>query len=158
VLAAGVASAGTVTTPSSSPFTVPGDATGKPKPFTVVASGFSPGTNVFITQCDGRNPTDPTWTVGLDCDFGLAPGPVNVNASGVATFSGGSPLTGGHSFLAFKSGLDAQGKFNCIGPDDAPSNNGLPDWNNCRLRVSSNNTIATSDQAFLVLTMPDKQT
>src|SRR5205807_1023011 len=66
VLAAGVAFAGTVTTPSSSPFTVPGDVGANPLPFTVVASGYTPGVNVLITQCDGLDPTDSNWSVAID--------------------------------------------------------------------------------------------
>jgi LPXTG-motif cell wall-anchored protein len=149
---AAVASAATVTTPASSPFVVPGDAAGNPQPFTVQASGFVPGTTIFITQCDGVAPSDPAWTVGLDCDFGSAPGGVTADPSGVATFSGA------HQFVPFKSASDVQGKFNCLGPADPPSGNGAPDWTNCRLRVSTNNTVVTADQAFLVLTMPNAAT
>src|SRR5919201_4938200 len=85
---AGVAYASSITTPSTNPFTVPSDGAGNPLPFDVVATGFTPGQQIFVTQCDGKSPADPNWTVASDCDFGLAPGPVSADQNGTATFSG----------------------------------------------------------------------
>lgn len=152
LVAAGVAFAGTITSPSGPTFAVPGDGAGNPLPFDVTATGFTPGQQIFVTQCDGLSPSDPNWSVATDCDFGTAPGPVPADENGAVTF------TGTHHFVPFKNGDNAQGKFNCIGPNDPASTNGEPDWTNCRLRVSSNNTTTTADQAFLVLTMPNAQT
>jgi hypothetical protein len=33
-------------------------------------------------------------------------------------------------------------------------NNGLPNWNNCQIRVSTNNSFVTGDQSFLGITLP----
>src|SRR5437870_12552266 len=54
VVGAGPASATTtITNPPSDPASIPGDAQHNPLPITVVASGYTPGGNIFVTQCDG---------------------------------------------------------------------------------------------------------
>ena len=45
-----------ITAPTGNPYVVPGNAGGDPIPFTVTASGFAAGSNVFIEQCDGVLP------------------------------------------------------------------------------------------------------
>jgi hypothetical protein len=160
---AGVAVATTsITTPSTSPFAIPGDVSatvGNPVAIDVVATGFNNDQNVFVEQCDGMDPAAQGWSVTNDCDFGEAPGPTsavspdpsNPTGTAVASFTGD-----GNNFQAFKNGkLEAQNKFNCIGPDDPPINNGKMNWTTCKIRVSSNNTAATGDQAFLDITLPD---
>ena len=59
-----------ITTPGTSPFVVPGDAAGTPQAFTVVGTGFTPNSNVFVEQCDGVAPTAPGWTPTEHCDLG----------------------------------------------------------------------------------------
>ncbi len=141
-----------ITTPSTSPYAIPGNISatlGSPNAITVVASGFTPGQNVYIEQCDGVDPATPTWSVSVDCDFGLSPGPAIADGSGNATFSGV-----GNNFQAFRDGRDAQNKFNCVSIFDRPLNPNKPSYAVCRIRVSSNNSTVTGDQAFLSFTMP----
>ena len=58
----GVALAATsITTPATSTFTVSGDASGNPLPFTIVATGFVSGQQVFAEQCDGVPATNKFW-------------------------------------------------------------------------------------------------
>jgi hypothetical protein len=159
---ASVAFATTITTPSTSPYAIPGDVSptvGNPVGVDVVATGFNDQQNVFLTQCDGNDPAGQGWSVTNDCDFGDAPGPTTAvspdpshpTGTAVASFIGD-----GNNFQAFRNGkLEAQKKFNCLGPDDPSPSNGLPDFRTCKIRVSSNNTTATGDQAFLDFTMPD---
>jgi len=153
LVGAGVAFAGTITQPTGNPFVVPGDASGNPLAFTIVGSGFTAGQQVFVEQCDGISPTAPGWDVNFDCDPGQTTAAAIANGSGVATFSATDP---NHAFAPFK-GEGPSSLFNCLSPNQpaiGPSN-GLADFRNCRIRVSSNNTTATSDQAFLQIQLPD---
>ncbi len=141
-----------ITQPSTSPFAIPGDISatlGNPQPVDVTATGFTPGENVFIEQCDGVDPSSQTWSVSIDCDFGFSPGPVVADDSGTASFTGDN-----NNFQAFKDGRDAQNKFNCIGPQDRDPGNHLKTYTTCRIRVSSNPSTVTGDQAFLSITLP----
>ncbi len=155
IVALGVTSnafATSITQPASQPFAVPGSISatlGSPQAFNVVASGFTPGQNVYIEQCDGIDPATPTWSVSIDCDFGMSPGPAIAGGAGNATFAGT-----GNNFQAFRDGRDAQNKFNCVNAADRPINPAKPSYTTCRIRVSSNNASATGDQAFLTFTMP----
>lgn len=155
VVALGVTSnafATTITQPSTSPFAIPGSISatlGSPQAFDVTATGFTPGQNVFIEQCDCVDPASATWSVTIDCDFGLSPSPAIADGGGTATFSGT-----GNNFQAFRDGRDAQNKFNCVNAADRPLNPAKPSYTTCRIRVSSNNSSATGDQAFLTITMP----
>jgi hypothetical protein len=149
-LAAGPANAGTITAPSGNPFTVPGDAGGNPQAFTISATGFTAGTNVFVEQCDGTPPSAIGWSPTANCDLVSSPAPVIADGSGNVSFAAADP---NHSFLPFK-GISPQGIFNCLAPAQASPNNGLPDFDNCQVRVSSNNTTATADQVFLTMTLP----
>jgi len=141
-----------VTTPNTNPFTVSADGAGKPQSFQVIANGFAPGASVFVEQCDGRAATDVSWSATEDCDLGSSPAPVIADGSGVATFNTSDP---NHAFHPFR-GQSPQGLFNCNGPDDAPlqPTDGVADWTNCQIRVSSNNSAATGDQSFLSLKLP----
>jgi hypothetical protein len=51
--------------------------------------------------------------------------------------------------------VSPQGLFNCLSPSAASPANGLPDFKNCQLRVSTNNSAATADQVFLNLQLPE---
>ncbi|HUI50061.1 MAG TPA: hypothetical protein VL119_15325 [Acidimicrobiia bacterium] len=152
MLSAGMAFAATaITTPSSSPFVVPSDGSGNPLSFTVVATGFAKGVNVYVEICDGVPPNSSGWDPTLDCDNGASNPPVISDpTTGTATFTSPGP----REFDPVK-GIQPSGQFNCIGPDDPPSNNGVPDWTNCQLKVSTSNTAFSPDQVFLTLVMPD---
>src|SRR5262249_48455041 len=134
-------------------FRVPGNAAGSPLPFTIRAGGFTPGSQVNIEQCDGVNPSSVGWSVNTDCDLSVTASPVFADAHGVATF----PADGGsHQFTAVK-GESPSSLFNCLSPNQAAlaPTNGLVDYRNCKIRLSSSNSSATSDQKFLNIELPD---
>jgi hypothetical protein len=145
------ASAATITAPTGNPYVVPGSASGQPLSFTVIASGFTAGSAVFIEQCDGVPTTDASWDPTTNCDLGSSPAAATANASGVATFPANDVNFG---FKPFK-GFSPQGLFNCLSPSGASPDNGLPDFRNCKIRVSTNNSAATSDQVFLNIQLPN---
>jgi hypothetical protein len=151
LFSAGVAYAETITQPTGSPFAVPGDASGNPVPFTVVATGFPPSTQVYVETCDGVPSTATNWDPTIDCDNGASNAPVISSSTGVATFT----APGNRQFVPVK-GLQPTGLFACDapgGPATTPAPT-LGDWTNCQLRVSTSNTGPTTDQVFLTLTMP----
>lgn len=154
MLLAAPASAGSITTPSSSPFTVPGDATGTPQSFTVSGSGFTQGQQVYIEQCDGVPSSAAGWTPTEHCDLGTSPSAVTVGAGGTVTFPANNANFG---FTPFK-GLSPQGLFTCGSPADTDPNDGLPYFENCQVRISTSNTAVTADQAFITITLPDAAT
>ena len=121
--------------------------------FTVIATGFTPGQQVFVEQCDGNAPSVPNWDPAINCDSGTSGAPVIADATGTAFFNASSF---NHRFIPFK-GASPQRNFNCNGLDDPPlfGSNGLPDFNNCQVRVSSNNADITNDQQFFGLVVPD---
>jgi hypothetical protein len=166
VLAAsvGVAFAGTLTTPSSNPFTVPSDGNGNPVPFDIVGKSFPVSTKIYAMECDGTPANAAGWTVGANCDTGSAKTPEASDASGNVTFPASDP---NHHFPVFK-GDSPQQRFWCLslhdpivlapgfhnGQDD-PALDGQKDWDNCQLRVASGLTDFSPDQTFLTLVLPD---
>jgi hypothetical protein len=143
--------AATITTPSSNPFTVPGDAFGNPQSFTIVASGYPEGSSsVSVEVCDGVSAGTPGWTPLDHCDPTTSPAAVDVGANGIATFPAND---GNFGFFPFK-GLSPAGKFNCLAPSDPSPNNGKPDFTNCQARISTDDLNVTSDQVFLTMTLP----
>jgi hypothetical protein len=114
-------------------------------------TGFPANTNVFVEQCDGTNTSTPGWSPTINCDNLTSPAPVISNGSGAATFTKDDP---NHGFTPFK-GQSPSGLFNCLSLHDASPNNGVPDFRNCTLRVSTNNAGVTGDQVFLNLLLPD---
>lgn len=146
--------AGTVTQPTATPMVAPANAAGAPYAFTVSASGFEPGVNVYIEQCDGTSTSDVFWDPTLNCDLGTSPAPSVADASGNVTFGSGDV---NHRFVPFR-GESPQGLFDCLGPNDAPTGSGSPSFTNCQVRVSSNNTSVTSDQVFFALRLPNATT
>jgi hypothetical protein len=148
---AGVAYA-TITDPPTNPYAVPGDEAGNPLPFTITASGFNVGQNVFIEECDGKAATAPGWDPALDCDPGDTTPAKIADDTGTASFAVGTDW----QFTAFK-GESPSSQFNCLGPDDPAMTpiNFLQDWTNCQIRISSNNASATGDQQFLAIVLPD---
>src|ERR1700710_518647 len=81
---AGVAWSSTIVSPAGSPFAVPGDAAGTPQPFTIVATGFTPTSLVYVEQCDGIEPTTKDWSPTVNCDLGTSPAAVIVDGAGKA--------------------------------------------------------------------------
>src|SRR5262245_21719110 len=152
-LMTGVAAAGTITQPTGSPFVVPGDAAGNAQSFTITGSGWNPGGLVWLEQCDGVAPTTPGWRVTINCDLGSAPAAAVAASDGTVTFA---VTDANHAFHPFK-GESPQTLFNCLSPNDPPLDptNGLTDFRNCKIRMSSNNSIATADQTFLDIQLPD---
>lgn len=148
---AGVAWASTITQPVGATFAVPGDASGNPLPFTVAATGFTPTALVYVEQCDGVDPTTKDWSPTVDCDLGSSPAPAIVDATGKATFLATDV---NHAFTPFK-GESEQSLFNCLSPTQPSPANGLADFRNCRMRVSTNNNAITADQSFVALTLPE---
>ena len=145
------AGAGTrITEPSSSSLAVPADDAGKPIAITVKATGFTPNESVFIEQCNGKAATDPGWQAALDCDLGSAPAPAIADSEGSVTFLRTDP---NHAFTPF-AGPSPQLLFNCLAPGAPSPKNAVPDFRNCQVRVSTNNTTLTADQQFFTLTMP----
>ena len=45
--------------------------------------------------------------------------------------------------------------FNCLSLHDPSPNDGVPDFRNCTVRVSTNNAAVTGDQVFLNILLPD---
>jgi hypothetical protein len=152
LVTAGPASAATsFTTPSTNPFVVPHDVGGHPQAFDIGVTGFTASTNVFVEQCDGVAPTTLNWSPTAHCDIVSSPAPVISSAGGAATFPAADA---NHGFTPFK-GSSPQGLFNCLSPNDPATNDGLPDYRNCQIRLSTNNTSVTGDQIFKTLQLPE---
>jgi hypothetical protein len=143
----------TFTTPNTNPFTLSVDGSGNPLPFDVVVSGYPttlPKPNIFEEICDGTPSTAQGWDPTINCDAGTAGSSTQPDASGNVSFPASDPNKHVNPFR----GESPSGLFNCIHTGDTPPANGLPTFDNCQLRVSSNNTASTSDQQFLTMTLP----
>jgi len=136
--AASAAGAATIVEPTARPFVVAADARGRPLPFTIVASGFQPGRQVFVEQCDGTPPSAPNWSPTLNCDLGSSPAPVVAGSDGRAGFDAHDH---NHAFIPFV-GESPEALFSCSSPST------------CTVRVSTNNSTATSDQVFFAIALP----
>jgi hypothetical protein len=132
---------------------ITGNAIGQPLPVRIAASGFTPGSLVFVEQCDGTDPTGVGWSPTSNCDLGSSSSPSIADDSGKVVLSA---TDSNHAFTAFK-GESPQSLFNCLSPNQPTLNasNGLIDYRNCQVRISSNNTAVTSDQVFYDITLPD---
>jgi hypothetical protein len=146
--------AATITQPSASPMVVPANASGTPYAFTAEASGFEPGANVFIEQCDGSNTSDVFWDPTINCDLGSSPAPAVADASGKVSFSSSDS---NHKFVPFK-GTSPQGLFDCLAPGQADTGSGNPSFTNCQVRISTSNNAVTSDQVFIPIQLPSSTT
>jgi hypothetical protein len=144
--------AGSITSPTS-PFSWPGDSSGNPTTTVDISvSGFSAGQPIFLEQCDGTNPsTTPGWSPTDHCDNGTAPAAGTANSNGSFTFL---HTDHNHAFTPVKGTLPSGG-FDCLSPNDPAPTDGLPQWRNCQIRASSNNSAATTDQAFITISLPD---
>jgi hypothetical protein len=149
----GAGAAGAVTAvvepANTRPYVVPTDAKGQPKPFTIVVSGFRPGVNVYVEQCDGKAITAPHWSVNIDCDPGSSPAGATADAHGVARFPASDP---NFNFVEVL-GESPSRLWNCLGPHTPKPNDGLSSYTTCQVRVSSNNTQVTDDQLFFPITV-----
>jgi len=112
----------------------------------VVVSGFPPGL-AYIEECDGVAPTAPQWSPTSHCDLGSSPAAAIVGANGVASFPATDRNRAFHPFV----GESPQSIFNCTGAGVTAPRNDLPAYENCKIRVSTNNSTVTSDQFFVPL-------
>ena len=62
-----------------------------------------------------------------------------------------------HRFVPFR-GTSPQGLFDCLGPTDASTGSGNPSFNDCQVRLSTNNATSTSDQVFFAIQVPSATT
>ncbi|WP_426573592.1 hypothetical protein [Aquihabitans sp. McL0605] len=154
MLMAGPASAGSVTSPSSNPYTVAGDATGTPQSFTISGTGFPVGSTVYVEQCDGVASTTSGWSPTDHCDLGTSPAGKIADASGNVTFTAKDPNFG---FVPFK-GLSPQGIFSCGASSDTDPGDGYPFFKNCQIRLSTSNGAVTSDQTLFTINLPNAET
>jgi hypothetical protein len=145
-----VAAHAAIVDPAGSPLVLRSDGSGHVERITIVASGFPAGSSVFIEQCDGVAESTPNWSPVEHCDLGSSPAPVLADANGVARFDADDR---NHAFLPFV-GESPQSLFNCVADQGDATNNGLPTFTNCRVRVSSNNTAVTADQSMRFITLP----
>ena len=148
--AAQLSAATSITAPSDNPYAVTTSAGGKLEPFTVKVAGFKPSISVYIEQCNGKPSTDAKWKPTLDCDIQTSPAAAITDVNGVATFAAGDA---NHAFRPF-AGRSPQDLFSCTGPGHAAPEQGIPNYEHCQVRVSSNNIDATDDQTFLPMTFP----
>ncbi|HTL84537.1 MAG TPA: hypothetical protein VL856_05100, partial [Acidimicrobiia bacterium] len=95
----------------------------------------------------------PGWAPAANCDLGSSNAPVLADNNGRAVFQ---PTDPNHAITPFK-GESPQSLFNCLSSHEAPlsPSNGLPDFTNCKIRVSTNNVAVTGDQQFFDVSLPD---
>jgi hypothetical protein len=113
----------------------------------VVVSGFPPGKLAYIEECDGVAPSAPQWSPTSHCDLGSSPAAAIVSPDGVASFPASDRNRAFHPFV----GESPQSIFNCTGAGVTAPRNDLPGYDNCKIRVSTNNSAVTSDQFFVPL-------
>lgn len=156
--------AGTITTPSGSPFNVPLNASNTgPAPFEIVATGYSQGTSVFVMICDGTSPAAIDWDPNINCDNGTSPQQQEaMPPNGTATWN---PATSKNQDIIVFDGASPGDQFNCFYPGELDNgvaysngqldtNDGLPSWTNCQIRTASTNGAVTADQAFATMVLP----
>jgi hypothetical protein len=154
VVTAMPASAGTIISPSgtvAAPFVVPVNNAGAPEPFTVVGSGWTPNRLVYILVCDGVSPASRDWLPDGDCDTATEPAGVKANAKGMVTF----PASNSNFDLTLFRGASPQGLFNCLSPHQADPRNGLRSFRNCQIRMTENDSLTATTDAFLPIVVPD---
>src|SRR5262249_57105084 len=121
-------------------------------PFTIQATGYGDGDNVYVEQCNGVDPSSVSWSAIADCDSMTAAGPaIAAVDTGDVSFPANDPVLGFHPF----KDASPQGEFNCLSPNEPSPDNGLLDYRDCMIRVTTNLTSATPDQAFLTITLPE---
>jgi hypothetical protein len=130
------------------------DASGVPVAVTVVANGFAAGSLVYVEQCDGVAVTTASWSPTVHCDLGSSPSPAIVDVHGVATFTSTDRNRAFRPFI----GESPQSLFNCLAPGQRAPANSLPNFSNCKLRVSTSNTAVTADQTFVPVLLTTTRT
>jgi hypothetical protein len=145
----GTAAAGTITNPASNPFAVPGTYQA-PVPFDISGSGYPAGGSVSVEICDGVLPTTPGYDPAAHCDIGTSPAPATPDASGNVTFLASDI----NARIGVFDGPSPQFLFNCLAVGEPDPNNALPSFTNCQIRLSTNNTAVTSDQAYKTMSLP----
>jgi hypothetical protein len=144
--------------------------------FPIQGSGWTVNQQVLVEICDGTPSSAPGWDPTINCDLATSPAAQSANSSGNVTFA----ATNINNKIGVYRGQGPTDNFNCLAPQDIPAGtpqnpdgsytlpstttataNGepidpsVPSWTNCQLRMSSNNSASTSDQAFLTLSIPD---
>ena len=80
VALAGVPVSADIIQPSSTPYQAQYKDAAHPEQglaaFTVIATGFTPGQQVFVEECDGNATTVANWDPAINCDSGSSPAPV----------------------------------------------------------------------------------
>jgi hypothetical protein len=123
---------------------------GTPRFFTITGTGYTPqGTNVTVEVCDGTPSTTPGWDPTINCDPGSVPAGALSDANGNVAF----PATDLNLRLHLFDGISPSGSFNCVRADEPDPGNGLPTFGlpgtaPCQIRMSTNPTVTTTDQAF----------
>jgi hypothetical protein len=135
--------------PRGNPYKVTLDANGKPQPFTIAVTGFTPGTQVYVEQCNDRPISAENWLPARDCDIGSSPAAVIVDKDGSATFAADDPNHAFHPFV----GISPQGQFRCVPPGSPSPTDNVPQYEQCQIRVSTNNVQSTPDQVFLPIVL-----
>jgi hypothetical protein len=110
--------AATVSSPSS-PAVVTNNTGGYPVPVTFDTSGWTPLSQVFAMVCDGKSPSDPTFSVSSDCDSDTQVA-ITVDASGNANFLAAPADNDNYSVPLFH-GVGPSDFFNCLAPNDDPN-------------------------------------
>ena len=149
--AAVAAEAATIAVQPSS-FIVPRvDDAGNPAHLTVTANGFPAGHAIFIEVCDGVSPTTLNWSPADHCDAATGNAPAFASSDGSVTFAGDDL---NHRLELFK-GESPQELFNCIGVNDPPTHNNLPDFSNCQIRVAETTGAPGGTDLYLPMVLPD---
>jgi hypothetical protein len=110
--------AASVTSPSS-PAVVTNNSGGYPIPVTFDTSGWTPLSQVFAMVCDGKSPSDPTFSVSSDCDSDTQVA-ITVDANGNANFLA-APADNDNFSVPLFHGVGPADFFNCLAPGDNPN-------------------------------------
>ncbi len=162
-------------TPTDNPsFTLPADAKGNPLPPDVVSTNFPPNNSIFIEVCDGKSPSAQGYDVTIDCDNTTSP--TQIQSQGLTYQEMFKTSNHNEEVLPFR-GMGGSDVFNCLAPEDVkpgtkpsasdgsvtpigdttkngnPIDTGQPSWNNCKVKVSSNNASNTADQSFITFSL-----
>jgi hypothetical protein len=125
---------------------------GTPRFFTITGTGYTPaGTNVVIEVCDGTPATTAGWDPTINCDGLTSPAAALADANGSVTFAATDTNRRLHLFDGL--GPSTTSPFNCLRADEPDPGNGFPVFGipgtaDCQVRMSTNNTVSTTDQAF----------
>jgi hypothetical protein len=107
----------------TTPYAVPEDSSGNPILSDVViqGTGYQPGFSVYFTICDGKNPSNPGYSIASDCDSLAATGSFPVGAQGVGPGNIKYTSTELIGTLGVFRGVSPSDTFNCLAPNDDPN-------------------------------------